>query len=1360
MHRLHIVILAATMLCCAGNVSAQQLSFHSISSITPLPSDEVRKLYQDSDGYLWISTYGGLLRYDGYDCLLIKSDRTTRKQIVAGMVNMVREDNDNVLWIGTNSGLFSLDKKSGGISKIETPILESSHIEAILPSDDGSLWIATNRGLFMRPKGSGNFVQCCGDEWGLEPVDMKALARDDAGYLWIGTWNNSLIRYDTHTRWAYSYSSVPELKSSHTLFIDRDRQLWVGTWGAGLIRLLNPYDSSRPEIRQYRPSAHKGSILDDIIYTIAQEPVSGDLWIGSRNGLSILPHSMLNATDARFTNYAPASENELPFNEINSIIPTRDNLMWLGSLGGGVFWTDTQPQIIRSDTLEPIRHLCGTSSVRAMALAEDGNLWMCIAGHGLFDYEIRSGKFRRHDIGYIQDFHQMNDSGAMLIGTEMGIYSSDGLHDAEKLEITGFEDPFICCFHEDGKGRLWVGTRIDFGIVEDGSFHPVNEMLSPGQEPLPRCYVCDMTSDKDGNIWVATSDNGVFRLAEDEGKWSVTRIGNQFTEGALCLIVTSTGKILAGTENGLYSCPEDGNSFDETLPRDSFLSKGAVISNIWEDRLGSIWAATNKGLMQISEDRADRTVDVHAYTIEDGLLDWSFPRRTAVMAEDGTMIVGSAHGLQFIPLMKAPQTNRGAAVTITDFKVFERSIREFPENERLEITGKAIDRADTFRLNYKRNNFTIEFALLGFRGAASASYAYMLEGYDRDWISADARHRTAYYNNLRPGRYRFKVKAASSCRGWSEPTEITVSVSPAPWTSWWAYCLYVLAVLGLGSAFFIVTRNRMQTQKKLELSEINRRKSEELNHTKLQFFTNITHELMTPLTIIIAAVEKLKAEEPERKQYDFITENAMRLMRLIQQILEFRKAESGNLKLKVQKGDISAFVRNCVVAFRPFADKKKISCSFIQVAKSPIVGYFDSDKMDKVLYNLLSNATKYNREGGSVTVSADIDITGRSLVLKVSDTGEGMSREQMEHLFQRFYDGDYRRHNTIGTGIGLSLVKNLIDLHHGRITVESVRGEGTTFTVLLPISEDAYTPAETECLTMGKAGEIERTGEHSPEAGTSDSVPVNTASSGEDKETSEKATILVVEDNADLLSLMKSHLEKSYSVITAPSADDALPILRKKEGIRLVLSDIMMPGMNGYDFCARIKNDIETCHIPVILLTAKQTSADKITGYEVGADAYITKPFDMNVLDAMIAGQLRRVERTGSDYRRQLVFNPGELNYTTMDEKFLQKAVDYVNEHIRDFDFSLADFIKAMNMSRSTLAEKMKSLTGMTPSAFVNDIRLNAAMKILQENSDSTGKIRVSELAYAVGFNDPKYFSTLFKKKFGANPGEWKKQQQ
>lgn len=330
--------------------------------------------------------------------------------------------------------------------------------------------------------------------------------------------------------------------------------------------------------------------------------------------------------------------------------------------------------------------------------------------------------------------------------------------------------------------------------------------------------------------------------------------------------------------------------------------------------------------------------------------------------------------------------------------------------------------------------------------------------------------------------------------------------------------------------------------------------------------------------------------------------------------------------------------------------------------------------------------------------------------------------------------------NIRGTGIGLSLVKNLVDLHHGTISVDSRKGEGTTFTVLLPLSKDAYTLAERE--------------DFSSEAAPQEQTAAVTAEAPADSEAStEKPSVLVVEDNYDLLQLIREHLEKNYSVTTALTADEALPLLKKKEGgFNIILSDIMMPGMNGYDFCATIKKTFEWCHIPVILLTAKQTSADKIAGYEVGEDAYLTKPFDLKVLDAVIAGQLRRIERTGADYRRQIVFTPGELHYTSMDEKFLRKAVDYVNAHIGDFDFSLTEFTEAMNMSRSTMAEKMKSLTGMTPSSFVNDIRLRTAAALIGK---SQGKIRVSDLAYEVGFNDPKYFSTLFKKKFGVSPGEY-----
>ena len=1341
MRKLCVLIFVATI-CCAGKISAQQLSFQNISSISPLPSVEVRKLFQDSDGYLWISTYNGLLRYDGYDFLSIKMDRSTLRQVLSPSVNMVREDPSHTLWIGTNNGLYSLDKSTGVVSKIETSILCSSHIEDIAPAPDGTVWVATNRGLFVRRDASSSeFEYCTEESWGIEPTDMKALALDDAGYLWIGTWNNGLIRYDIRARRAFRYCSTPELRSPHTLLFDSEGRLWIGTWGSGLVRLLNPYsDTSSPELLRWKASSSDPrSILDDIIYTLAQNPENGDLWVGSRSGLSVLSRSGFSSPGARFTNFSP-TDGSLPFNEINSIISTRDNTMWLGSMGGGVFFTSTRPRPITSDPLEGIKKKYGTGAVRALSLSPQGFLRLCIAGHGLFNYYPATGKFTHFDVDYIQDFFEL-PGGGVLLGTERGIWKAEGALAPRPLDIRGFSDPFITRFYCDRSGRLWVGTRAGAGRLEGDRFIPLKDLAAPGQNVPRECEICDITSDSRGRVWIATANDGVYRLSEGEEGWTISRIDTFLTDGALCLFADSSSRVWAGTECGLLVAVEDSSAFSPAREDDPFLSRGTVVSNIWEDRRGSLFLATNKGLMQTRPDRRGRCGEVHIYSENDGLLDWCFPRNTALRLPDGTVILGSAHGLQYIPLMDLPSEGGDAEVTITDFKVFDRSIRELPLKERSRITTSAIDRAAGFHLGHKSNNFTIEFSLLDFRNAESAIYSYKLDGYDPDWVTVDALHRTAYYNNLRPGTYHFLVRAAGTDSGWTRPRSIEVRVSPAPWATWWAWSLYVLTFLALVFFFLKLSLNRIQMQKKLELAEINRKKSEELSHTKLQFFTNITHELMTPLTIIIAAVEELRLEDPSKKQYNFITENAMRLMRLIQQILEFRKAESGNLKLKVAEGDLSAFVGNCVVAFQPLADQRKITYSFTQEGQEAIRGWFDSDKLDKILYNLLSNAAKYGREGGEVRVSAAKDISGRSVILKVSDNGEGMSEEQMKNLFQRFYDGDYRRHKTIGTGIGLSLVKNLVDLHHGSITVESCKGEGTTFTVVLPLGADSYTLAEKEDFTLEKPQESPA----EPDGTTAGAAVEPPAA----QTSSEKPQVLVVEDNRDLLQIISGHLSKDYSVREALSADEALPLLEKGEVFDIILSDIMMPGMNGYDFCARVKNTLEWCHIPVILLTAKQTSADKIAGYEVGADAYLTKPFDLKVLDAVIAGQLRRVERTGADYRRQREFAPAELHYTSLDEKFLQKAVDYVNEHIGDFDFSLADFNSAMNMSRSSMAQKLKSLTGMTPSSFVNDLRLRSAASLIRR---SGGKIRISELAYSVGFNDPKYFSTLFKKKFGVSP--------
>ena len=971
--------------------------------------------------------------------------------------------------------------------------------------------------------------------------------------------------------------------------------------------------------------------------------------------------------------------------------------------------------------------------MRALSHSSDGILRLSIAGYGLFEYDLEKDRYTKFQTKYIQDFIEVGE-GQVLAGSETGILVCSKGQVPRKIAVTGFTDPFITRFHKDMDGRLWVGTRENFGILtEDRRYININGMLKNPADSIPPCLICDLTSEKSGSIWAATSDNGIFHFTLTEKLYECSHIDMPLTDGALCLWSDSAQRIWVGTENGLFIIKD--NVLQMVKPVDALLSNGTVVTNIREDRNGNLWIATNKGLIQMSLDKEGHPDKISLITSTDGLMDNYIPRNTIEELEDGSFLVGSAHGISTVPLFPSlnGQNEDGEDIlTITDFKIFDKSLRTLPPPDKQDVSRYAIDRSSDFVLKHSQNNFTIEFAKINFRHSGSTRYAYMLEGYDQDWISTDASHRNAYYNNLKPGKYRFFVKASKPNGEWTVPKIIQISVNPAPWASWWAKCIYAVIVVFIAAVILKISRNRMQMQKKMEVFEINRKKSEELNHNKLQFFTNITHELMTPLTIIITAVEELKTENPGVRQYEFISENAMRLMRLIQQILEFRKAESGNLKLKVVYGDITSFVKNCVMAFEPLSQKKQIEYKFESLGKKNIEGWFDTDKLDKILYNLLSNATKYNHPGGSVTVSTDLDIQGRNLVLKVSDTGDGMSEEQLDHLFQRFYDGDYRKHNTTGTGIGLSLVKNLVDLHHGQISVESHKGEGTTFTVLIPVHQDCYTAAERESFL--------------------DVTPESTEKKIPHQHNEENTTVMVVEDNRDLLVLLEEHLAKEYNVIAVGSAEEAKVQLKENKGVKIILSDIMMPGMNGYDFCAWIKENIEYCHIPVVLITAKQTSADKITGYEVGADAYLTKPFDVNVLDAIICGLLRKVEKAGADYRKQLVFNPGELNYTTMDEKFLQQAVDYVNLHLGDFDFSLSDFTKAMNMSKSTLAEKMKTLTGMTPSGFVNNIRLNAASKIIQQTD---GKIRVSEVAYAVGFNDPKYFSSLFKKKFGVNPGDY-----
>lgn len=668
------------MLCCAWTIQAQHLSFHNISSNSQLPSGETRKLCQDSDGFLWIPTSNGLARYDGYDFLFIKTDKSTRKQVLSGYVNLVSEDSSGHLWIGTNNGLFLLDKETGNINKKLTPVMDNSHIEAVLPAKDGTIWVATNRGLFAKLPDSEDFAYCTEEEWGITPTDMKTLAMDNAGYLWIGTWSEGLLRYDVRGKRVVRFKSMPELKSPHTLFFDKDRNLWVGTWGSGLLRLDNLYSSTGPNITVYRKGKSDTSLLDDIIYCINQNPSTGDLWIGSRSGLSILHSKDLLNPDAKFENYSPGqSGHDLPFNEINSIIPTSDHYMWLSSGGGGVFYTDTRSREIEGNGLNSIRKEYGTSSVRALSHSSDGILRLSIAGYGLFEYDLEKDRYTKFQTKYIQDFIEVGE-GQVLAGSETGILVCSKGQVPRKIAVTGFTDPFITRFHKDMDGRLWVGTRENFGILtEDRRYININGMLKNPADSIPPCLICDLTSEKSGSIWAATSDNGIFHFTLTEKLYECSHIDMPLTDGALCLWSDSAQRIWVGTENGLFIIKD--NVLQMVKPVDALLSNGTVVTNIREDRNGNLWIATNKGLIQMSLDKEGHPDKISLITSTDGLMDNYIPRNTIEELEDGSFLVGSAHGISTVPLFPSlnGQNEDGEDIlTITDFKIFDKSLRTLP----------------------------------------------------------------------------------------------------------------------------------------------------------------------------------------------------------------------------------------------------------------------------------------------------------------------------------------------------------------------------------------------------------------------------------------------------------------------------------------------------------------------------------------------------------------------------------------------------------------------------------------------------------------------------------------------------------
>lgn len=1336
-----------------------RLQFKQITTYDGLPTNEVQKIFQDREGFIWMATRYGLCKYDGYQVTVYKSNLYAPGLLTNNNIYCLADDYDGNLWIGTQEGLNVLNKKTGEIRQYTFPAIPNNNVSCLLVSTDNTVWVGTDSGLarYVPDKDSFMVYDSQVNEGAIVRGAIKSLFEDADGDLWIGTWSDGLYRRSAVNHQFIAYPKINERNSAHIIYQDARKNIWVGGWDCGLFLLNHPKNMEEISYTRY---AHKvgdeTSLSDNIVYDIVEDLHTHTLWIGTRSGLSI----MSQESPGHFINYKSRhSSYYIPCDEINSLLCDRFNNIWIGSIGGGALMVNTEKPPFTSHFLNLEEDDVPTSAVRAVFADSDNNLWLGTGSYGLAKKDAESGKLTFYtklpefsDINSVPTINFMiqRKNGEIWFGTYDGgilIYKK-----GEKVRVlTDTDCPFlysvcVSALCEDSRGNCWVGCRGGMGVsLADGGYYRFGILTFENGKAADWYHVKDIVEDTDGSFWIATANCGIIHVRgniqhPETLKYSNYSYNNNLLaiNSVLCLHIDKKGRLWAGTEGGgLYLYDREKDAFIEKNRQYNIPSD--MIGSIEEDESGCLWMGTNMGLVQLNVSADESLSTVRVYTTADGLLDDFFIAHSSCSRGNELFFGGNKGYNSFLP-GTLKEGNSVVPYLITDIKIFNRSFASLESGLRERISPVMPSFTDKIELPYEYNNFYIEFASLTYKNPDLNRYAYRLVGFDEDWQYTNAARRFAYYNNLQSGTYKFCLKATNENGIWSgEIRELEVVILPPFWATWWAYTIYVLLIAGIIYFIFHTAKNRMLLRNELHLREMEKDKLEELNHCKLQFFTNITHELLTPLTIISATVDELKMQVSGHEDlYTVIGNNISRLIRLLQQILEFRKAETGNLKLRVSPGDIAAFVKNEAESFTPLIKKRKIHFSVLCDPES-IMGYFDTDKLDKILYNLLSNSAKYNKEGGYIQVTVSYAEDKDFVRLSVKDNGCGISKEKQETLFKRFYEGDYRRFNTIGTGIGLSLTKDLVELHGGTIDVESADGQGSEFIVTLPIDrsyfheeqidEEAVLPAQKTITYAEEKDDIEEI--------PAKDVPTN--------------SILVVEDNEELLRLMVKLLHREYNVYTAENGKDAITVLENEE-IDIVVSDVMMPVMDGIEFCKYVKSKLEISHIPVILLTAKNKEEDRARAYEVGADAFISKPFNLTVLHARIRNLLKYKERMARDFKKQLVFEVKELNYTSIDEDFLQRAIDCVHRHLEDCDFDQPQFVEEMNTSKSTLYKKLKSLTGLNTSAFIRNIRLKAACRIMEEKGSA---IRISELAYAVGFNDPKYFSACFKKEFGLLPTEY-----
>jgi ligand-binding sensor domain-containing protein/signal transduction histidine kinase/AraC-like DNA-binding protein len=1355
------LILCLLSFLCSISAQEEAVRFRHLSYREGLFQSPVVTMLQDRSGYVWVGNWSGLSRYDGTSFKLFRQNDNNAYSISHNRINKLLEDSEGRLWIATSGGLNLYDEKTQKFSHIGISTAKGggNYIANLFQDSYGTIWVSTFSGLKFINSGKDtlfnvpvwkargelelfNGVSFClfqddkkimwtGIKQGLKCFDPKSkkvvplpeavrsnqillsakvlvIKQDRDGNMWFGTEEDGLFCYDRKRnvckRYAQAASGKAGLPSNsvNDILIREDR-IWVATRDG-----LSVYNPERDSFSTYKhDSAISKSISDDSVWSLMTDR-TGNIWVGTYSG----GINIYYAANSNFLNIGERIGNGIGLNKplANAIVEDHADGLWVGTFGGGLNYVNRSTGQVKYYPVLDESKAKLSNEIKAMVDDGKGNLWMGTLD-GFCKFDKNSGSLKYFDLRIIN-----NKTGAKLVNSIV----------------------------KDQNG-FWVGTNggglrfVDFTGRETRSFIKDAEK----NDGLGDNYINTLLLDEDF-LWIGTQ-NGLNVYHKTTGKFALFRRHNKIGLGnnnVLCLFRDSGGRLWIGTDGGGLDCMDLSSKKIYNIREENGLCNN-VVSAMSEDKDGNLWVSTNNGISKIRVVKGsfpDKKGDyaISSYNAANGLPGNQFLINSVLVSTKGELLFGGMNGITTFFPDRIVKNNIKPALLMTDILVNnkkllfgEDSVMRFPFNNTSEL-----------KLNHDQNNITVKFSALNFVNPEKNQYAYKMSGLtkDGDWIFL-ANQREVNFPNLSPGRYTFTVKAANNDGVWN-PTgrSFTLIVSPPFYATWWAILVYFLFTTIIVAKVFQFLRIRAKLEKDLFNEHLETAHQKEFYRLKMEFFTNISHELRTPLTLILGPVENLKDKLQNDpfldRQVSQIKKNADRLLRLIGELMDFRKAETGNMVLRKQHRSFLPFLNEVYLSFQPLAEEREVAYTLQTIQKEVIVDA-DLEQLEKVFFNFLSNAFKFTPAQGKIEISADVDPDRKTLTIKISDSGKGIPKEFHEQLFSSFYQVEPDLVNP-GTGVGLALAKNIIELHQGKVLVESNPGipgaEGfiSRFTISLPIvveMKDVSQLSLEPLLVIDQENSKGNNAEYEPISET------------------EKALILVVEDNDELRNFIVESISR-YDVMAKANGADGF--LAATEHIPdLIISDVMMPVMDGLELCRKIKSDERTSHIPVILLTALSTHLHQVNGLQKGADAYLTKPFSIEILKLNIKNLLFSRAAMRTKFSQEILLQPKGVAITSMDEVFIAKLLKLIDDNIENPEFGVNTLGEKIGMSKTVLYKKICALTDMNPSDFLKSMRLKKAAMLITDSD-----LNVNEISAMVGFNDRKYFSREFKKQFACTPIE------